>query len=127
MEKDQPASAEEILMGLRSEGCPSDERVCEGAAERGDLDMVECAHENGCPWDERTCEEAAAEGHLDVLKYTRENGCDWGWRVSYYAVMPNDMDMLQSAYKKGCCPYHTANQATRKALEWSGLSFSLPV
>ena len=32
------------------------QRECTDAAAAGDLTRLKRAHENGCPWDERTCE-----------------------------------------------------------------------
>jgi hypothetical protein len=44
---------------LRSLGCPWDARVCEAAARRGYMEMLEYAHREGCPWDRERCLEAA--------------------------------------------------------------------
>ena len=50
-------------------------QTCAAAALGGCLEVLIWLRENNCPWDEKTCEEAARGGHLEVLKYARDNGC----------------------------------------------------
>ena len=52
-------------------------RFCAEMAEKGNLELLKCLHENGCHWDVWTCSNAAENGHLECLKYAHENGCPW--------------------------------------------------
>lgn len=56
-------------------GC---EDVCLIAAERGDLPMLQYAHEQGCPWSRKVCRAAARRGDLQMLKYAHEQGLQVG-------------------------------------------------
>ena len=48
-----------------------------GAAEGGNLAMLQWLKNEGCPWDNRTCAYAAKNGHMDVLKWARGENCPW--------------------------------------------------
>ena len=63
----------EMLQWLKDQECPSDERVCNGAAS---LEILKWLVSNGCPWDRlRFCNHCAVRGNLEQLKWAREQGC----------------------------------------------------
>ena len=49
-------------------------RLCEGAAARGDSEMLKSLRAEGCPWDEWTCTFAKFGGHLEMLEWLRAEG-----------------------------------------------------
>jgi hypothetical protein len=51
--------------------------LCEQAAKKGDLAVLQWARSQGCPWDRLTCWCAARGGHLAVLQWARSQGCPW--------------------------------------------------
>ena len=62
------------MQWARANGCPWDERTCEGAAYSGNLEVLQWLRANGCPWDWRNCEAAATdEEHFDVASWVLEN------------------------------------------------------
>jgi hypothetical protein len=53
--------------------CNTEEKICENAAEGGNLECLKYAHEIGCQWgDKKVCEFAAAGGHLECLVYHKQ-------------------------------------------------------
>ena len=54
-----------------------DERVMEGAARGGNLDLVQWLRGEGCEWRIDTCHHAIKQGHVELLRWLRENGCPW--------------------------------------------------
>ena len=88
------------------------ERFCWRMAEKGNLELLKCLHENGCPWDVRTCSKAAENGHLECLKYAHENGCPWEdeWNCCE-AAQNGHLECLKYLHEKGCpgsanCVHH---------------------
>jgi hypothetical protein len=47
------------------------------AAREGALDVLVWLRSQGCPWDERVYEWALAAGHLHVVAYAKKNGCPY--------------------------------------------------
>jgi hypothetical protein len=61
----------ELLKWVREEKkCEWDEWTINGAAYKGNLEMLKYCFANGCPYDEkRSCRQAAGKGHLDCLRF----------------------------------------------------------
>jgi hypothetical protein len=76
--------------------------VCNYAARRGHLEVLQWARENGCHWDKWTCAYAAKCGHLEILQWARENGCPWDKWTCAYAAFRGHLEVLQWAHKNGC-------------------------
>ncbi|GFH57186.1 hypothetical protein CTEN210_13662 [Chaetoceros tenuissimus] len=72
------------LKWLRENNVPWNERVCENAAEYGDLKALKWARENGCPWDEETFYYAARQGNVDILDYCFQNNCPMAHDIDYH-------------------------------------------
>ena len=49
--------------------------ICESAANKGYLNILQWARDINCGWNVLTCRNAATNGHLEVLKWARKNGC----------------------------------------------------
>merc|ERR1712224_965414 len=84
----------ETLKWLRSldPPCPCSTWVCNYAAEKGDLEMLQWAREEGCPWEEMACMMAARGGHLEVLQWLRSQRppCPWHRRVCWDCADDHD-------------------------------------
>ena len=92
----------ELLKCLHENGCPWDVRTCSKAAENGHLECLKYAHENGCPWDEWNCCEAAQNGHLECLKYLHEKGCPWDRWACESAAQYGHLECLKYLHENGC-------------------------
>ena len=92
----------ELLKCLHENGCPWNGYTCSTAAFQGHLECLKYAHENGCPWDEKTCSRAALRGHLECLRYARENGCPWGVWTCALAARYGHLACLTYAHENGC-------------------------
>lgn len=79
--------------------------VMAGAAEFGDLEMVQKLKENGCEWGEVVCESAAEKGHLEILKWLRSNPedlCPWNEGTSRKAAQSGDLETLRWLKEQNC-------------------------
>lgn len=66
----------EIVFWARANGCPGDgAKTCAGAAEAGNLPLLQYLRAKGAAWGEKVCAGAAAGGHLTILQYLRSEGC----------------------------------------------------
>jgi hypothetical protein len=89
--------------------------ICSSAAEHGQLDCLQYAHENGCFWNKLTCTYAAMNGHLDCLQYAHTHGCPWDEWTCFYAAENGHLNCLQYAHTHGCswdewtCAYAAKN------------------
>ena len=92
----------ERLALAKARGCPWDGRICQWAAEGGNLEVLKWAWERRCPWDSSTCWFAAKEGHLEVLQWAREHGCEWNEMTCDYAAAYGHLDVLRWAHEHGC-------------------------
>jgi hypothetical protein len=100
-------------------GCKWDASLCNGAAKKGNLEVLNYLHENGCPWDTWTCASATLGGHLHVLKYLHENGCPWNKWSCAYAAQEGHLEVLKYLHVNGC-PWHEetcARAAGRRRIE----------
>ncbi|GFH52671.1 hypothetical protein CTEN210_09147 [Chaetoceros tenuissimus] len=68
-------AALDALKWFRAHDWAWSSRVCENAAEYGNLKALKWARENGCPWDSHTFNCAAQYGHMEILDYCFENKC----------------------------------------------------
>jgi hypothetical protein len=91
-----------VLQWAPSQGYPWDVRVCRFAAMYGHLEILKWARANGCPWDKEVCSNASRGGHLEVLQWARANGCDWDRWVCHFAVMRDNLEVLKWAHENGC-------------------------
>ena len=57
--------------------CDWSASTCSGAAQRGQLEVLQWLRAEGCPWDFNTCYLAVYGRHLETLRWARENGCQW--------------------------------------------------
>ena len=80
----------DVIKWARSEGCPWNECVCEGAAMDGNLTNLKWLRENGCPWDEGVTANAAEHGHFTLLKWSVENWCDIDYDTCRYLADENE-------------------------------------
>lgn len=64
-------------------------------ASRGNLEMLQYAHEHGVPWNEYACLEAAENGHLECLRYAHEHGCPWDESIVYCCIYSDNSKCLQ--------------------------------
>jgi hypothetical protein len=99
----------ERVVGLLGESmCLGDvcEDVCEYAAIRGSVRLLEWARENldtlFLGWGEHTCSYAAKNGHLPVLQYLHENGCPWDSDTCHHAAAKGHLHVLQYLHENGC-------------------------
>ena len=89
----------ERVVGLLGEAA---ERVCDYAAMRGSVRLLEWARENNRAWSASTCSFAAQHGHLPVLQYLHENGCPWNSGTCWGAAHYKRWDCLQYAVDNKC-------------------------
>ncbi|SHO33500.1 Pseudo ankyrin repeat-like [Cedratvirus A11] len=66
-----------VLQWARTKGYPWNARTCALAARCGHLEILQWARTNECIWDEEVCASAAEGGHLEILQWLRTNGCPW--------------------------------------------------
>ena len=101
----------DCLRYARKNGCPWDEKTCEGAAKYGHLECLKYAREQGCRWSKWTCYKAAENGHLECLKYAHEHGCPWDYWTCDKAAEKGHLECLKYACAHGfpgSDPYATA-------------------
>ena len=60
--------------------------ACTGAAEGGQLEILQWLRANGCAWDSQTSWWAVSKGDVEVLRWARENGCPWAPHTKKYAA-----------------------------------------
>ena len=91
-----------------------DEELCEQAAKKGFLDILQYLHENGYSWNWKTCKNAAKNGHLKCLKYAGENDCSFYSDLTSLAARNGHLDILQYLYSLNF-PWHgnTCSEAAR--------------
>ena len=77
-------------------------KLCNAAASRGQLDVLQWARANDYPWDGLTCACAALNGHLAVLQWARDNGCPWNEKTCANAAENGHLTVLQWARANGC-------------------------
>ena len=83
-------------------GCDANPVLCEFAAERGQLEVLQWLRTNGCEWDMRTCTAAVYGCHLLVLQWARTNGCEWDWDTCYETAKHNLGAIRMLARRNGC-------------------------
>ena len=76
-----------------SKGAPWDAQVCAGAAERGDLEMLQWLREEQAPWDVSTCNAAAKLGHWHVYDWATKNGAPESGR----SIFPRNLHQIETA------------------------------
>jgi hypothetical protein len=74
--------------------------ICSSAAEHGQLDYLQYAHENGCFWNKLTCSSSAENGHLNCLQYAHTQGCPWDIWTCSEAAKNGHLDCLKIKQKK---------------------------
>jgi hypothetical protein len=86
-------------------------QVCNMAAHRGRLDVLEWVRFQGCLWNEDTCAWAAMSNRLEVLKWARgvfasernENTvCPWNGQTCSLAAVYGHLEVLRWAIDNGC-------------------------
>jgi hypothetical protein len=97
----------EVLEWARTKGYSWSVKTCVCAASAGHLEILKWLRANGCPWDEDTCSYAACKGHLEILKWARSNACPWDCGTCAYAALGGHLDILKWARANGCPWYFT--------------------
>eukprot|EP00611_Tribonema_gayanum_P002321 TRINITY_DN116_c0_g1_i2.p1 TRINITY_DN116_c0_g1~~TRINITY_DN116_c0_g1_i2.p1 ORF type:complete len:422 (-),score=46.10 TRINITY_DN116_c0_g1_i2:110-1375(-) len=96
----------EMLQWARSKGCYLHHFTGAAAARGGHLEVLQWVHADGCPLDVNTCAAAASGGHLQVLRWARDIGCEWDEETCDGAAEGGHMLILQYARSHGC-PWST--------------------
>jgi hypothetical protein len=118
-----------VLQYLRSVlHCPWDDCTFLMAAWKGDLQVLQWAHDHQCPhnptisslfdagsleismffdrlgrgWDTWICSCAARMGHLEMLQWARQNDYPWNEATCLFAAKNGHLDVLKWARGKGC-------------------------
>jgi hypothetical protein len=65
------------LQHVRAAGCPWNEEIMTILAAKGELHLVQWAHENGCPWDYETIYVARGHSNWDIVEYCQTHGLDF--------------------------------------------------
>ncbi|KAG5175400.1 hypothetical protein JKP88DRAFT_351513 [Tribonema minus] len=81
----------EMLQWARAQGSHWNALTTEAAARKGHLEWL---HELGCPCDEYACVYAAEGGRLDILPLLRAQGCSWDERVCTAAIQEGALEVL---------------------------------
>lgn len=77
-------------------GYPCDPGAVAHIVHRGNLELLQYAHEHDAHWDSRICDEAAWYGHLYCLQYAHEHGCPWDKNmIAIHCVRPDNIACLQ--------------------------------
>ncbi len=79
-----------------------DRSICATASLNGHFDVLKWVRKNYFEWDKFTCSFAARNGHLDILKWARENGCEWDELTCAYAAKNGHLNVLKWARENGC-------------------------
>ena len=56
-----------------------DSNMCESAAGKGWLAVLQWDRRQGAPWDRHSCSAAACGEHMAVLEWALRQGCPWPW------------------------------------------------
>ena len=72
------------------------------AAKKGHLDVLVYLVENGCPYNANTCANAAEGGQFECLKYLKSKGCNWNSSTLCEALKNNHIGILIWALDNGC-------------------------
>jgi hypothetical protein len=96
------SSPERLELARAAAGWTETKDLCDRAAAKGHLAVLQWARANGCRWTHRTCDRAAANGHLAVLQWARANGCVWTHRSCDWAAENGHLAVLQWARANGC-------------------------
>jgi hypothetical protein len=92
---------------LVAEQCPSNTMACDHAADGGYLEIVRFLHESGCPWSEQSiCNAAAGRGSIEMLQYLLQKDCFLSERVMSAAAQRGHLHMCQYLYAEQC-PWDT--------------------
>eukprot|EP00611_Tribonema_gayanum_P002320 TRINITY_DN116_c0_g1_i1.p1 TRINITY_DN116_c0_g1~~TRINITY_DN116_c0_g1_i1.p1 ORF type:complete len:380 (-),score=26.06 TRINITY_DN116_c0_g1_i1:93-1232(-) len=92
----------EMLQWARSKGCYLHHFTGAAAARGGHLEVLQWAHANGCPSDAGTCAAAASGGHLEVLRWLHDVRCEWDQSTCDCAADGGHLGTLQYAARRGC-------------------------
>lgn len=76
---------------------PIDSLTCATAAHYGHIKILERLQKRDCIPDLYSSLEASLNGHLDVLKWLKSNNYPWGYDVCYNAARRGDMEMIKWA------------------------------
>ena len=85
----------ELLLWLKENNCPWNEKTFYCAVEFGNLDNMKWLKKNNCPWDEKSFSFAVLFGNLDNMKWLKENNCPWDWKTFYNATKFGNVDDLE--------------------------------
>jgi hypothetical protein len=99
-------------------------QVCNMAALKGHLEILQWARLQNCPWDKYTCSWAAKHGHLEVLKWARLQNCPWDEYVCIWSAYCGHLKVLKWAHFQGCPRNrHTCSYAAQgghlEVLKWA--------
>lgn len=98
----------DVLRWLVRIKCPVDATTFAGAADHGDLSMVQWLYDlprpfsEKCSWNGRTCSTAALNGHMSILQWARSKGCPWDAQTCAMAARNDHKSILLWARFKGC-------------------------
>ena len=92
----------EVLQWVRQQpDCPWGVQLCDEAASRGDLRMLQWLRQQKppCHWKESVSDNAAGGGHLEVLQWLRQQQppCPWSLGVCLNAASGGHLEVLQWA------------------------------
>lgn len=115
-----------VVDWLIEKGFYLDDEVIAGAAEFGSLEVILKLKANGCPWAKNVCESAAVKGHLHILQYLRsnpENLCHWDEKTSCKAAEGGNLEVLKWLKEQDCpwdpqIPTILAMKGHFEALRW---------
>jgi hypothetical protein len=83
--------------------CPWNNIVCEAAADRGDIKMLQWLIDNGCEMGDELCLIAANSDRFGALKWLREEKkCNWDGRIFAAAAKLGNLSMMIWALENGC-------------------------
>jgi len=101
--------------------------LCNDAAGRGHLEMLQWLHAKGHRWGARACLQAVRGGHVRVVRWLIENGQEWSSDMCFVAAQESNLYMLQWLRSQGCpwddrvC-HEAALRACLEVLRWALLN-----
>ncbi|SHO33505.1 Pseudo ankyrin repeat-like [Cedratvirus A11] len=91
----------ELLQWAKSKGYEWDSWTYQHAMNNKNLQMVQWMRANGCPWNETVCG-FAAQNSLEILKWIRSQGCPWHESTCANAAECGQIEILRWARSEGC-------------------------
>lgn len=86
---------------LQKYSLPLSSSLCDIAAKRGSVSLLQLLRSMNCPWSGKTCAFAAKYGHLHVLEWLRDNGCPWDIKTPANAIWNGHESVYFWASRRG--------------------------